>query len=63
MDMKELLDHVNRSIVILGGLKIRVDEISAIGFPVSEVIQHLGECSRRLNEEIKNEQESDNKQE
>ena len=60
---KALLDHINRAIILLGSLKIRVDEISPIGFQVSEAIQHLGECSRLINEENNNEQESGNKPE
>ena len=63
MDKQAILDHINHAIVLLGTMKVRVDEIATVGVPASEAIQHLGEAIRRINaseaEEAKpNEQEN-----
>ncbi len=48
---QNMIENLNRAIVTLGGVKVRVDEIASIGFPISQAIQNLGELYNALNEE------------
>ena len=61
MDKEKLLAHINRAIVVLGAMKIRVDEMATIGAYATDAIQNLGEALKIVNEDNENEQESNNK--
>ena len=54
-----LIEKMNHAILILGGIKVRVDEIATIGFPVSQAIQDIGEVFNVLREEVPVEEQKD----
>ena len=54
-----LIEKMNHAILILGGVKVRVDEIATIGFPVSQAIQDIGEVFNALREEVPVEEQKD----
>lgn len=54
-----LIEKMNHAILILGGIKVRVDEIATIGFPVSQAIQDIGEVFNALREEAPVEEQHD----
>ena len=64
MDKQAILDNINHAIILLGTMRVRVDEIGPVGVPVSEAIQCLGKAVELVNEssteEAKPDEQEDN---
>lgn len=48
MTGQEIYDALSKAIVILGGVKIRVDQLADVGMPITQALQILGGIQQGL---------------
>lgn len=48
MTGQEIYDAISQAIVILGGVKIRADQLAEAGMPITQAIQILGKLQQGL---------------